>query len=278
MTYRWALAAPQPELCRTLAEALQISPLLAQCLLNRGLRDPELLSRFLSPRLKNLADPFLIPNMAAAVDRLLAARARGELVVIFGDYDVDGVTSTALLVETLGAPADSRWSISCRTGWRKVTASATTASSLPATIPRAAAFGGRLRFQRAGSDQPIAARRTRRHRFGSSPVSSPLPPALALVNPQLGQGFQELCSAGLAFKLVHALVKKMRTLGPSAAEALDLRPQLDLVALGTVADIVPLLGENRILSPPAWNSSTPPPPGPDRVENRRRQPPDPRRL
>jgi single-stranded-DNA-specific exonuclease len=62
----------------------------------------------------------------------------------------------------------------------------------------------------------------------------------------LGQSFHELCSAGLAFKLVHALVKKMRALGPSAADALDLRPLLDLVALGTVADIVPLRGENRI--------------------------------
>src|SRR5271156_102487 len=97
MKFAWTLAAPQCELSRELARALEISPLFAQCLLNRGLGQSDVTTRFLQPRLKNRAVPFLIPSRAAAVDRLLAARARNELVVIFGDYDVDGVTSTALL-------------------------------------------------------------------------------------------------------------------------------------------------------------------------------------
>src|SRR5262245_35196819 len=101
MKYRWTLAPPQPALTAFLSKKLGISPLLAQCLLNRGFSEPEPILRFLQPRLRNLADPFLIPNMRAAVDRLLAARARGERLVIFGDYDVDGVTSTALLSEVL---------------------------------------------------------------------------------------------------------------------------------------------------------------------------------
>src|SRR5580658_5614346 len=103
MKFRWTVAEAQGELGQQLADALEISPLLAQCLINRGLGEPELAAQFLQPRLKNLADPFLLPNMAAAVERLLAARQQQELLVIFGDYDVDGVTTTVLLLETLGA-------------------------------------------------------------------------------------------------------------------------------------------------------------------------------
>ena len=88
---------------RQLAASLKISPLLAQCLLNRGFSEPSVIENFLPPRLKNLADPFLLPNMDAAVERLLRAREQNEPLVIFGDYDVDGVTSTALLTEVLRA-------------------------------------------------------------------------------------------------------------------------------------------------------------------------------
>ncbi len=110
MKFNWSLAAPRPELSRQLADALNITPLLAQCLANRGLVEPDPIRRFLQPRLKNLGDPFLIPNMAAAVERLLAARQLGQLLVIFGDYDVDGVTSAALLIESLTALG---WRVEC---------------------------------------------------------------------------------------------------------------------------------------------------------------------
>ena len=103
MKYRWSLAPPQPALAGSLGRDLKICPLLAQCLLNRGFTEPEPILRFLEPRLKQLADPFLLPNMQAAVTRLFRARERGERVVIFGDYDVDGVTATALLTEALRA-------------------------------------------------------------------------------------------------------------------------------------------------------------------------------
>jgi len=102
MKYRWSLLPPQPLLAGPLASQLKLSPLLAQCLLNRGLSEPATIEKFLHPRLKQLADPFLLPNMNAAVERLFRAREDGETVVIFGDYDVDGVTSTALLLEVLG--------------------------------------------------------------------------------------------------------------------------------------------------------------------------------
>src|SRR5471030_1680275 len=103
MKFRWSPATPQPLLAGQLAASLKIPPLLAQCLLNRGFSEPSVIENFLSPRLKNLADPFLLPNMDKAVERLLRAREQNEPLVIFGDYDVDGVTSTALLVEVLRA-------------------------------------------------------------------------------------------------------------------------------------------------------------------------------
>ena len=95
------MSPPQPLLAEPLAARLKISPLLAQCLLNRGLSEPAAIKNFLAPRLKHLADPFLLPNMKAAVERLLLAHERYESLVVFGDYDVDGVTSTTLLLEVL---------------------------------------------------------------------------------------------------------------------------------------------------------------------------------
>src|SRR5436190_3355344 len=101
MKFRWSLATPQPLLAGQLARQLSISPLLAQCLLNRGLAEAEAIGGFLQPRLRHLADPFLLPNMLKAVERLFQAHECKERVVIFGDYDVDGVTSSALLLEVL---------------------------------------------------------------------------------------------------------------------------------------------------------------------------------
>ena len=99
MKFRWSLAPAQPLLAGQLANQLRISPLLAQCLLNRDIADLDSMSGFLQPRLKHLADPFLLPNMEKAVDRLLQAHHDKEPFVIFGDYDVDGVTATAILME-----------------------------------------------------------------------------------------------------------------------------------------------------------------------------------
>src|SRR5258708_2790369 len=108
MKFRWQLAPGQPLLAQRLAGALDVPKLLAQCLLNRGLSDIEDIRGFLDPRLKRLSDPFLIPDMGAAVERLFQARERGETVVVFGDYDVDGVASTALLLEGFNALGDRK--------------------------------------------------------------------------------------------------------------------------------------------------------------------------
>ena len=249
--YQWRVAPEQPVLSQHLAQTLGISCLLAQCLVNRGLSEAEPILRFLDPRLKNLADPFLLPNMAAAVDRLFAAREQEESLVIFGDYDVDGVSATALLSETLGALG---WKVSCYLPHRMEEGYGLSQAGVENCLQQHAATLVLAVDCGSSSAEPIAALKSRRIGvivLDHHQASEPLPVAAAIVNPQLAKpgepSFRELCSAGLAFKLAHALVKQGRELGLAGFTEFDVRPLLDLAALGTIADVVPLTGENRIL-------------------------------
>jgi single-stranded-DNA-specific exonuclease len=266
MKFRWSLAPPQPLLAGQLAAQLKIPPLLAQCLLNRGFSEPSAIENFLQPRLKNLADPFLLPNMAAAVGRLFRAREQNESLVIFGDYDVDGVTSTALLVEVmrpLGWKVDFYLPNRMDEGYGLSADGVENCLKKHPTTLLLAVDCGSTAFETV---QKLHERGVEVIVLDHHQVSSPPPAAVALVNPQLksGTGFQpvigsgldrqdacptftELCSVGLAFKLAHALIKRGREIGLAGAAEFDLRPLLDLVALGTIADLVPLTGENRIL-------------------------------
>ena len=254
MKFRWSPAPPQPLLAGQLASQLKISPLLAQCLLNRGFSEPSAIQNFLQPRLKNLADPFLLPNMDSAIGRLLRAREQNESLVIFGDYDVDGVTSTALLLEVLRPLG---WRVDFYLPSRMEEGYGLSADGVenclkkfPTTLLLAVDCGSTA----VETVASLRARGVDTIVLDHHQVSSPAPAVVALVNPQLTQNsklqtqnFTELCSAGLAFKLAHALVKRGRETGLPGAAEFDLRPLLDLVALGTIADIVPLVGENRIL-------------------------------
>jgi single-stranded-DNA-specific exonuclease len=251
MKFRWTLAPPQPLLAGQLASQLKISPLLAQCLVNRGFSEISVIENFLSPRLKNLADPFLLPNMDKAVERLLRAREQNESLVIFGDYDVDGVTSTALLTEVLRALG---WCVEFYLPNRMDEGYGLSADGVenclkkfPTTLLLAVDCG-------STAVETIASLNSRGINvivLDHHQVSNPAPNAVALVNPQLAGekeiSFRELCSAGLAFKLAHAILKRGREINLPGAAELDLKPLLDLVALGTIADLVPLIGENRIL-------------------------------
>ncbi len=257
MKFHWSLAPPQPLLAGQLAAQLKIPPLLAQCLLNRVPQmagEPVAIRDFLQPRLKNLADPFLLPNMNAAVGRLLHARGQNEPLVIFGDYDTDGVTSTALLVEvlrTLGWKVDFYLPNRMDEGYGLSQDGVENClKKFPVTLLLAVDCGstavGTISWLRKRGVDVIV--------LDHHQISSPAPEAVALVNPQLSTFnsqpstvFAELCSVGLAFKLAHALVKRGREINLPGAAEFDLRPLLDLVALGTIADLVPLIGENRIL-------------------------------
>ena len=265
------LSPPQPLLAEPLAARLKISPLLAQCLLNRGLSEPAAIKNFLAPRLKHLADPFLLPNMGAAVERLLLAHERDESLVVFGDYDVDGVTSTTLLLEVLrklGWRVDAYLPHRMDEGYGLSRDGVENClKKFPVKLLLAVDCGSTavetIAWLRGQNVDVIV--------LDHHQVSNPPPAAVALVNPQLtvsdecrvtGDGdtassvtchpspvtrFTELCSAGLAFKLAHAFLKRGRETGLPGAAEFDLKSLLDLVALGTIADLVPLTGENRIL-------------------------------
>lgn len=251
MKFKWTLAPPQPLLTGQLAAHLKISPLLAQCLVNRGFSEIAAIENFLSPRLKNLADPFLLPNMDNAVARLFRAREQNESLVIFGDYDVDGVTSTALLTEVLRALG---WRVEFYLPNRMDEGYGLSADGVenclkkfPTTLLLAVDCGSTA----VETIDSLRARGVEVIVLDHHQVSNPAPNAVALVNPQLAGekeiSFRELCSAGLAFKLAHAVLKRGREINLPGATEFDLKPLLDLVALGTIADLVPLIGENRIL-------------------------------
>ncbi len=251
MKFRWVLAPPQPSVVAELASQVEVSALLAQCLVNRGLGVPFRAASFLEPRLKSLSDPDRLPNLAAAVARLWQAREQSEPMVIFGDYDVDGVTASALLLQVLRPLG---WQTSCYLPHRLDEGYGLTRDAVESCLQKhpvklilavdcgSTALGTITWLRSCGVDVIV---------LDHHQVSSPPPPATALVNPQLGpntpEGLSDLCSAGLAFKLAHALVKEGRDRDVVAANGFDLRPLLDLVALGTIADLVPLRGENRIL-------------------------------
>jgi len=223
-----------------LVEALGCPPFLARLLTLRGMSDPADARLFLDPRLKNLADPFLLPGMRPAIERLLQAIDRRERIVLYGDYDVDGVTSLALftrILRCLGADPhpflplrmDEGYGLSpeglarCVAAHRPQLLLALDCGTCSVTEIT------NLRAQ--GVDVLV---------FDHHESKAEQPPCLALVNPKLGADFHYLCSVGIVFKACHALLKLRPTPG------VDLREYLDIVAMGTVADIVPLRGESRI--------------------------------
>ena len=242
---RWTLAAPDDatrEAARALAHALNLPAPLALVLAQRGHRDAKAATDFLFPKLGLLGDPFALPGMAAAIARLGLALERGEKIVLYGDYDVDGVTSLTLFARLLAAygarvacflPAriEEGYGLSAEGVARCVAEHAPqllVAVDCGTTSTREIA-----RLQANGVDVLIFDHH--------EPGAHDLPPCVALVNPKLGADYHYLCSAGLVFKACHALLKAR------PLPAFDLKDFLDLAALGTVADIVPLVGENRVL-------------------------------
>ncbi len=251
MTHRWVLPGAATAACQRLADQLQVSPLLAQCLLNRGLETPARAHAFLEPRLRSLADPARLPNLERAVERLWCARERGEPLVVFGDYDVDGVTATALLMRVLPPLG---WHVAAYLPRRLDEGYGLTRAAAQACLdqhPVPLLLAVDCGSTAVATVAWLAQRGVEVIVLDHHQVAAPYPDAVALVNPHLpatGAGdFRELSSVGVAFKLAHALVRRGRQTGLPAAARFDVRPLLDLVALGTIADLVPLTGENRPL-------------------------------
>ncbi len=208
---------------------------LARLLAMRGIDTEEAAKAFLSPSLAQLHDPMLMPDMAAAVALIRQVIADGGRIVIYGDYDVDGVTATAILLTYLrkqGAKAD--FYIPARHGegyGLNIPAVEKIAGEAQLLITVDCGITSVAEVKRAG-ELGLAVIVTDHHQTGQE-----LPPAAAILNPLLGgYPFGRLCGAGVALKLVQAM---------GGIEAVT--PLLDLAALATIADIVPLLGENRVI-------------------------------
>jgi len=218
------------------------SPCIARLLARKGFACTEEVEAFLRPRLKLLTDPFLLPNMEAAIARIFAAIDGSQRIVLFGDYDVDGVTSLALLAEMLrafGAAPDLFLPLRMEEGYGLSSESVERCLGsyqpelLIAVDCGTSSVGESDNHQRAGVDVIV---------LDHHEPKAALPRCVAIVNPKLtgNSPFHYLCSAGVVFKVCHALLKQR------PLPNYDLRSALDLVAVATVADIVPLQGENRI--------------------------------
>lgn len=241
---KWVVATPpDPAIVRGFAEALSLSPTVVGLALQRGFTDQESLERFFHPRLKDLGDPFSLPGVAEAVERIFRAVDEGETVVLYGDYDVDGVSSIALLDSTLRAYGlDTKRFLPTRLAegyGLSVMGIENSIESDSIGLLIAADCGTNSRDEAAllaekGIDLIILDHH--------EPSSEGTAECVALVNPKLGDDFHYLCTAGVVFKVAHALLKT-RPLSD-----FDLKDYLDLVALGTIADIVPLEKENRIFA------------------------------
>ncbi len=245
----WRVAEPDEALVGALAGALDVPKIVAALLINRGIVGAEEAERYLNPSLSDLSDPFLLPDCDRAVERLARAIKDGERIFVHGDYDADGVTSAAICVRALAAlGADVVGFVPRRTdGYDFQPYGAEKAKEAGAKLILTSdcgvtAVAATERASELGIDVII----TDHHRPGKV-----LPPALAVVDPYREDGalapeklpFWELCGAGVAFKVLDALVSVLQ---PQHREAFR-KNFVDLAALGTVADVTPLIGENRVL-------------------------------
>lgn len=245
---RWHWAGAPPAQVRRLSAEIGVGALTAEVLVRRGLGGADAARRFLAPRLSDVSDPFLLPGVREAAGRLWKAIANREPIVVFGDYDVDGVTGSALLLEVLqalGARAD--WFIPHREAegygftvpaLRRCLTAFT--PGLIVTVDCGIASHDAVRF--AGG-QGIDVIVTDHHEPGTRALG-----AVAAVNPRwvADPEVSLLAGVGTVFKLCHGLIKAGRSAGQGVVRGVDLREWLPLVALGTVADVAPLLGENRV--------------------------------
>ncbi len=240
---RWDITPGDDTATTALAAAIGIEPTVARLLCQRGLSDPELAQRFLNPSLDHLHDPMRLADMGVAVDRILGAIARKERIAIHGDYDVDGVTSTVILrraLEMLGADVCHFIPERLKDGY----------GLQPAAIDRLHADGVALIISvDCGIRGADAARRARE--LGVDLIitdhhepDTELPPALAVINPKrhdCSYPDKSLAGVGVALKVVHALCRR-------TDRETWLPGFIKVAAIGTLADVVPLVGENRVIA------------------------------
>ena len=240
MNRRWSFPDPfLQEGAKALARELDLEPAFASILARMGFGEEATARQFLYPRLRNLRDPFEIGGICPAVDRLFIAVDNRQKIVLYGDYDVDGVTSVALLYRVLKAfganvraflprRLEEGYGLSDEAVQRcMATCSPRLLVALDCGTGAAERISG---IESCGVDVIVV---------DHHEANGRLPNCRAFVNPKTGPDYHYLCTAGLVFKLCHALLRRRRLPG------LDLKQYLDLVALATVADLAPLIHENR---------------------------------
>ncbi len=239
----WQVAQPDPERIRELARTLNISGILALLLMNRGIQAEAPARKFLNPQLSHLHDPFLMCDLERAVERIREAIERRQRILIYGDYDVDGCTAVAILrkaLEMLGADCSyyiprrlvDGYGLKTRVLERAVREGVELVITVDTGIK---AYEAVERARELDLDCVI----TDHHL-----PENGLPRALAVVNPKRADCLypdKHLCGVGIAFKLVQALFMKTH-------REKYLSSFLKVVAIGTIADVVPLIGENRVFA------------------------------
>ncbi len=240
----WTIKPREPDVETRIARELCLHPITAAVLAGRGLGEPRSARRFLTPSLDDLHDPFLLPDMAPAVERIVRALEDRESILVHGDYDADGITSAALLVRFLSKLGGDvqyflphRFEDSYGLSERAIRASAGRASLIIAVD--CGVRDNRAVARACAQDQDVIV--VDHHEPGGR-----LPDGALVVDPKReGADYpeRELAAVGLAFKLASALCERLDLPQRSLQRAF-----LDLVAIGTIADVSPLVGENRVLT------------------------------
>jgi len=245
----WNTGGIDKEAVDEISGRLGLPSLLSKVLVKRGLYDTEQIMAFLKPAVKNLNDPLLLPDMDKTITRIIEARDKGEKVIIYGDYDADGVTATSILFSFLNSIGiDVSYYIPDRVdegyGISEAAADYLSDGSFDLMLTVDCGISAKERIDYIVEK---LAEKNRKMDFIITdhhlPVPGRIPEVYAVVTPNLENSrypFKHLCGAGISFKIVQALCKKLN-MGDVYFD------YVDLAALGTVADIVSLTEENRII-------------------------------
>ena len=255
-TQRWLVNRTNPEYVAYIAGVASVSLPFAQILINRGLKSPDQLSSFLAPDISRFSDPFEIPGMTKGVERILSAAKNGERVFIHGDYDADGVTATSIMVEglrKLGVDVcyfiPNRMDHGYGFGVPGVEKAAEAGARLIITVDcgitsmEAVSAANALGIEVIVTDhhEPASNRPTAGDAHADGPAPFILPEAVAIINPKLSVSASPaggLSGAGVALKVMQGIF---------AGRTDDIYELFDLAALGTAADVVPVLDDNRVI-------------------------------
>lgn len=248
----WTITATNESLVHQLSDSLEVPEVLGRLLVHAGIEDAVSADAFLRPRLANLDDPFALTNLRAAVTRIEQAVEAKESVVVFGDYDVDGVTSTVQLVSLLRKlELDPRYCVPLRLeegyGLSKQAIDRVFAGNIPKLFIALDCGTNAHEAIHYLREQGVDVIIVDHHQSKTQP-----PNDCIFINPHVNDSasapWRELCTAGLVFKLLHGILKSRRAANDPRVDNIQLKDYLDLVAMGTIADLVPLHKENRILS------------------------------